>query len=135
MAVAVAAVADLVLKHLVSPKGGPLKHSDWHLFVSGLQPVLWLASAPDTHPVWLLRPCPLLPDRIAGHSPEHGKAALCACPDLYRARPEGKDCQCGMPWNRTQTFHFFQGLLGFYDRLRNSSRCSVPCGFRACSRT
>ena len=70
-------------------KGGPLKHSDWHLFVSGLQPVLWLASAPDTHPVWLLRPCPLLPDRIAGHSPEHGKDALCACPDLYRALPEG----------------------------------------------
>lgn len=65
------------------------------LFVSGLQSVLLLASALDAHALQLLGPYPFLPDLVSGNSPEHCQAALCACPHLHRARPEGKDRQCG----------------------------------------
>lgn len=121
----------LVVEHL--QRGCLFSSVTGHLFVSGLQPVLLLASAPGPHALQLLRPYPLLPDPVSGNSPEHCQAALCACPDLHRARPEGKDCQCGMPWN-IQVFQVFAGLAGhLWWAVRNTRRRSISLRFRALS--
>ena len=59
-------------------------------------PVLPPAGAPGARAVQVLRPRPLLPDHVFGDSPQHCEAALCACPHLHGACPEGKDCVHGV---------------------------------------